>query len=63
MAKFKSGSGGHVRIFRPGQSATIDIDEGDTYETDDKDEIRALKASPEVDEVKASKDKSSSKDE
>ena len=52
MAKFKSVGGGHVQVFfhdRP--SLPINIDEGGFYETDDKDEIQALKDSPEVEAV------------
>jgi hypothetical protein len=54
VPKFESVSGGHVRIFRQDSpSSLIDIDEGGTYETDDKGEIQALKDSSEVREVKA----------
>jgi hypothetical protein len=54
MPKFKSVSGGHVRIFRQdAPSGLIDIDEGGSYETDDQGEIQALRDSTEVEEVKA----------
>jgi hypothetical protein len=54
MPKFRAVSGGHVKIFRPPHTATLDIDEGGTYETTDKDEVQALRDSPEVAEVKES---------
>jgi pyocin large subunit-like protein len=55
MPKFRSVSGGHVRIYRQDNpSGLIDIDEGGSYETDDKGEIQALKDSTEVEEVKGS---------
>jgi hypothetical protein len=57
MPKFKSVSGGHVKIIRfDSPSSNIDIDEGGFYETDDKGEIQALKDSTEVEEVKGQKD-------
>jgi hypothetical protein len=53
MPKFESGTGTHVRVIRP-DAPDIDIDD-DGYETDDKDEIQALRDSPEVKEIKTSK--------
>jgi hypothetical protein len=54
MPKFRSVQGGHVKIIRQDQpSIPIDIDEGGSYETDDKAQIQALRDSPEVEEVKA----------
>jgi hypothetical protein len=45
--RFKSRSGGHVRIFRF-DAPLIDINEGESYETSDKDEIEVLKDSPDI---------------
>jgi hypothetical protein len=60
MPKFKSVSGGHVRIFRQDNpSGLIDIDEGGFYETDDKGEIEALRDSTEVEEVKTQQESKS----
>ena len=57
MPKFQSVNGGHVQIFRQDNpSNPINIDEGGFYETDDKEEIQALKDSPEV--MEAAKDES-----
>jgi hypothetical protein len=57
MRKFRSVSGGHVKIIRQDQpSIPIDIDEGGTYETDDRAQIQALQDSPEVEEVKAQRE-------
>lgn len=53
--KFKSNLGGHVSIYVPWRPEPIEILEGETYETDDKQELEALKASSEVYEVKDSK--------
>jgi hypothetical protein len=52
--KFESVSGGHVRIFRQdAPSSIIDIDEGGSYETEDKGEIQALQDSTEVREAQS----------
>ena len=61
--RFKSRGGGHVRIFRP-DAPLIDIDEGGVYETSDRAEIEALKASPEVvqDRSKPAKDDKGAED-
>lgn len=58
MPKFKSRSGGGLTIHR-GVSGKppIVIQAGAAYETDDRDEIKALKASPEAEEVKGGKAK------
>jgi hypothetical protein len=61
MAKFKSRSGGHVRIYRFG-APILDIDEGGTYETSDSDEIKALRDSPEVQETRSKSNDDEDKD-
>jgi len=50
--KFKSNLGGHVSIYVPWRPEPIEILEGQAYETEDKQELQALKASSEVFEVK-----------
>lgn len=47
MATFKSGSGGHVTVFVPWQTAPIEVGL-DGYTTDDKREIEALEQVPEL---------------
>jgi hypothetical protein len=51
--KFKSNSGGHVRIYVDWRPEPIDVPADGDYETSDKDELDALKASSEVSEVKS----------
>lgn len=50
MAKFRSAHETGVSIYIPQKPTPLRID--GTYETDDRDEVRALKASPDVIEIK-----------
>jgi hypothetical protein len=53
--KFKSASGGHVSLFVGFRPTPLEVPADGTYETSDKDEIAALRAAPEVVEVKDKK--------
>lgn len=56
--KFKSNTGSPVHIYRPDSPDVIEVPYyAPHYETSDKTEIAALKASPEVDEVKTKRKK------
>lgn len=59
MAKFRSASGGAVTIFIQGRPDPIYLEEGKTYETDDKATVQALKAHSDV--VSASTEKKTRK--
>jgi hypothetical protein len=54
--RFKSNTGGHVRIWvNLDAPKMIDVPASGTYTTEDKDEIDALKAADQVSEVKIPK--------
>lgn len=52
--RFESRFGGHVSIYVPWRPTPIEIGESQTYETEDSDELQALKDSPEAVEIKES---------
>lgn len=52
MPKYRSNSGGHVRIWVNYRPETIDIPATGEYETTDEQELESLRASSEVSEVK-----------
>lgn len=56
--KFKSSTGGHVSIYVAWRPDPIELPADGTYETSDKREVDALRASAEATEVKQKKGKS-----
>jgi hypothetical protein len=51
MPKFKSNGGGHVSLYVPWRETPVEVPADGHYETDDKQELKALRACAEVSEV------------
>jgi hypothetical protein len=58
MAKFQSATGQSQTIFLPGTGQVIRLRNDEVYETDDKEEIEALKANDAVTETRKARESS-----